>query len=185
MAELGFEKLDIQPWPGISHDNLDPEYVALWKEIAGYAKERNIIMGGYELAVASRGRGKDVDCVDPATGKPGSLFGQSVCIASKWKDEYFTKAYQFFDKTGFKTWNADGPYHGDACASTEHKYHRGLEDSQWEQWKAQVEVIHELQNRNFYVPLPDWYFLNGQCVTGMGYETGLRSMPCSLFVYGG
>lgn len=170
MAECGFERLDIQAWPGVSHDNLDPEYVAHWKEIAAYARDRGIVMGGYELLVASRGRGAEFDCIHPDTGRPGSVFGQSVCIASRWKDVYFPRMWQFFDATGFMSLNADGPYHGDPCASTEHLHHRGLEDSQWRQWKIQVEVIHELQRRNMYVPLPDWYFLNGQCATGMGYR---------------
>ncbi len=176
MAELGFERLDIHPWPGVAHDNLDPEYVDLWKDVASYAEERGIIMGGYELVIASRGRGAKVNCVDPETGKPGSLFGQSVCIASEWKDDYFKNVFEFFDKTGFKSWNADGPYHGDACASTEHKYHRGLEDSQWEQWKVQVDVLSELQRRNCYIPIPDWYFLNGQSATGMGYREATANL---------
>lgn len=170
MAELGLEQLDIMAWPGISHDNLDSSYVRHWKKNADYAKERGIVMGGYELQVASRGRGKDVDCIHPETGKPGSLFGQSVCIASEWKDVYYPKMWEFFNKTGFMTYNMDGPYHGDPCASTKHPHHRGLEDSQWEQWKTQVEVIHELQRRGMYIPIPDWYFLNGQCATGMGYR---------------
>lgn len=170
MSELGMERLDIQAWPGISHDNLDEKYIALWKNIAGYAKDRGIVMGGYELQIASRGRGKDVDCIHPKTGKPGSIFGQSVCIASSWKDTYYNKMWEFFDKTGLMTYNMDGPYHGDPCASTVHEYHHGLYDSQWEQWKTQVEVIHELQRRNMYIPIPDWYFLNGQCSTGMGYR---------------
>lgn len=68
------------------------------------------------------------------------------------------------------TYNMDGPYHGDPCASDKHPHHRGLADSQWEQWKTQVEVIHELQRRGMYIPIPDWYFLNGQCATGMGYR---------------
>ncbi len=170
MGELGFERLDIMAWPGISHDKLDTAYVALWKEIAAFAKERNIVMGGYELQVASRGRGAAVDCVDPETGKPGSLFGQSVCIASKWKDTYYPAMWQFFDRTGLMTFNMDGPYHGDVCASTVHPHHHSLEDSQWKQWQTQVEVLHELQRRNMYVPIPDWYFLNGQSATGMGYR---------------
>ncbi|WP_205687029.1 LamG-like jellyroll fold domain-containing protein [Chitinophaga rhizosphaerae] len=170
MGELGFERLDIMAWPGISHDKLDTGYVALWKEIAAFAKDRNIVMGGYELQVASRGRGKDVDCIDPKTGKPGSLFGQSVCIASKWKDTYYPAMWQFFDKTGLMTYNMDGPYHGDVCAATDHPHHNGLHDSQWKQWQSQVEVLHELQRRNMYVPIPDWYFLNGQSATGMGYR---------------
>ncbi|MCS2891621.1 LamG domain-containing protein [Parabacteroides faecis] len=57
MAELGLEQLDIMAWPGISHDNLDSAYVQLWRRVASYAKERGIVMGGYELQVASRGRG--------------------------------------------------------------------------------------------------------------------------------
>jgi len=170
MSELGMERLDIQAWPGISHDNLDSAYVALWKDIAGYARQRGIIMGGYELQVASRGRGEEVDCINPETGKPGSVFGQSVCIASSWKDTYYPKMWEFFDKTGFKVYSMDGPYHGDPCASHEHLHHTGLEDSQWQQWKTQVEVIHESQRRGMLVAIPDWYFLNGQCTTGMGYR---------------
>lgn len=170
MGELGFERLDIMAWPGISHNKLDTGYVALWKEIADFAKKKGIVMGGYELQVASRGRGQEVDCVDPETGKPGSLFGQSVCIASKWKDAYYPAMWQFFDRTGLMTFNMDGPYHGDVCASATHAHHRGLDDSQWEQWKTQVEVLYELQHRNMYIPIPDWYFLNGQSSTGMGYR---------------
>lgn len=170
MDELGLEQLDIMAWPGISHDNLDSAYVQHWRKIAAYAKERGIVMGGYELQVASRGRGKKVDCIHPETGKLGSLFGQSVCIASEWKDSYYQKMWEFFDKTGLMTYNMDGPYHGDPCASKEHPYHTGLEDSQWQQWSTQVDVIHKLQERGMYVPIPDWYFLNGQCATGMGYR---------------
>jgi len=152
------------------YDNLDPKHIERWKKIAAYAAKKGIIMGGYELQVASRGRGKEYDCIDPKTGNPGSLFGQSVCIASDWKDIYYPKTWDFFDQTGFKSYNMDGPYHGDPCASKIHKYHRGLEDSQWQHWKTQVEVIHELQRRNMYIPIPDWYFLNGQSATGMGYR---------------
>lgn len=170
MAELGLERLDIMARVGIQHDNLSPEYVEFWTDIASYAKERGIIMGGYELQVGSRGRGNDVNCISPVTGKPGSKFGQSVCVASSWKDTYFSKMWEFFDKTGMMTFNMDGPYHGDVCASKVHPHHRGLEDSQLEQWKAYVEVLHELQKRDMFIPIPDWYFLNGQCTTGMGYR---------------
>lgn len=170
MSELGFERLDVMAWPGISHDNLDPAYVALWKDVAGYAKSKDIITGGYELQVASRGRGAAYDCIDPATNKPGSYFGQSVCIASQWQDVYYPKMWQFFEATGLMSLNVDGPYHGDACAATNHPHHHGYNDSQWEQWKFQTKVVSELQKRNMYTPMPDWYFLNGQAATGMGYR---------------
>lgn len=170
MNEIGLERLDIMAWPGVSHDNLDSTYVQHWRRIASYARERGIIMGGYELQIASRGRGEEVNCINPETGKQGSLFGQSVCISSKWKDLYYEKMWQFYDRTGFKSYNMDGPYHGDPCASVVHAYHSGLLDSQWKQWTTQVEVLHELQRRDVYIPIPDWYFLNGQCATGMGYR---------------
>ena len=170
MSELGFERLDVMAWPGISHDNLDPAYVSLWKDVASYAKAKGIIMGGYELQVASRGRGTEYDCIDQATGKPSSFFGQSVCLASKWQDIYYPKMWKFFTETGLMSLNVDGPYHGDACASVNHPHHHGYDDSQWEQWKFQTSVIHELQRRNMYTPMPDWYFLNGQAATGMGYR---------------
>lgn len=176
LYELGFEGLDIMAWPGISHDNLDPAYVEKWADIASYAKARGITMGGYELQVASRGRGAEVDAIHPETGKPGSVFGQSVCIASAWKDSYYANMWTFFDRTGLLSFNMDGPYHGDPCASDDHPYHRGLADLQWEQWKTQVAVIHELQRRNMSVPIPDWYFLNGQSATGMGYREATANL---------
>jgi hypothetical protein len=176
MHELGFERLDIHPWPGISHDDLSGKNISLWKDISDYAKSKNMIMGGYELQVASRGRGAEYDCIDVKTGKPGSFFGQSVCIASKWQDDYYPKMWQFFDQTGLMSLCVDGPYHGDACASTIHPHHTGYFDSQWEQWKFQVSVIHELQRRNMYAPMPDWYFLNGQASTGMGYREASNNL---------
>lgn len=170
MAELGFEALNLMAWPGIDHVNLDPAYVANLRKISDYAAERGIVVGGYELWIASRGRGEDVNCIHPDTGKPGSLFGQSVCVASSWWDEYTRKMWAFFDQTGIRMTLFDGPYHGDPCASTEHRHHRGLEDSQWRQWQLQVAALHEFQRRGFSVPLPEWYFLNGQAATGMGYR---------------
>lgn len=176
MDELGMEKLTIDPWPGVSYDNMDKAYLDQWKKIGSYAKKRGIIMAGYELQVASRSRGAEVDCIDPATGNPGTMFGQSVCIASKWADDYYPKMWKFYDESKFMVYSADGPYHGDACGSKIHKHHRGLEDSQWEQWKVQVDVIHEAQRRDLNVLLPDWYFLNGASSTGMGYREATANL---------
>lgn len=176
MAELKMERLQTIGAGKVSHNNLKDDYVAHWKEIADYGKERGIVMGAYELQIASRGRGAAVDCIDPKTGEPGSAFGQSVCIASQWKDSFYPAMWKFFDRTGFMCYNVDGPYHGDICASTVHKYHRGLEDSQWEQWKTQVEVIHECSRRGLRISVPDWYFLSGSAVTGMGFREAAASL---------
>ena len=180
MGELGFEGYCITCWPGVSHDNLDPAYVAKWKAMADYAKARGIIMSGYELMVASRGRGAAQDCIDPATGKPGSPFGQSLCLGTKWADDYFKRVWQFIDQTGFMGIAVDGPYHGCPCGSTVHQHHRGLADSQWVQWQCQKKMFEEEQRRGMTAGAPDWYFWNGQSSTSLGYREASANLPREL-----
>lgn len=176
MAELKMERLCVMPWPGITYDNLDPEYVAFWKDITSYAKERNIVVGGYELQVASRGRGAEYDCIDPKTGKPGCFFGQSVCLASEWNDVFYPKFYEFLDKTGLMSCDIDGPYHGDACGSHVHPHHKGLEDSQWRQWQIQVKQVKEMQRRGMVVNMPDDYIWSGGASMPMGYREAASNL---------
>lgn len=180
MAELGFESYCITCWPGVSHDNLDPAYVAKWKEIADYARARGIIVSGYELMVASRGRGAEQDCVDPATGKPGSPFGQSLCLGTQWADDYFTRVWRFVEQTGFMGIAVDGPYHGCPCAATNHAHHRGLADSQWVQWQRQKRMFEEEQRRGMSAGAPDWYFWNGQSATSLGFREASANLPREL-----
>ena len=75
-AELGFEYLSLQ-FPGvhIAHDRVDTEYIAKFKKIADYARSKGIILGAYELVIASRDRGTEHNVVHPATKKPGGFFG--------------------------------------------------------------------------------------------------------------
>lgn len=179
MAEVGMERLDVMAWPGIQYDKLDAEYVNMWKDIASYAKERGIITGGYELMVASRGRGEKYDCIDPKTNKPGCNFGQSVCLASEWKDVFFPKFWEFKEKTGLDVYPIDGPYHGDACASKNHPHHKGLEDSQWKQWSIMRDFTREMQNKGMFVLMPDNYFWHGSTATGMGYREAASNLTLS------
>ena len=180
MGEFGFEGYCITCWPGVSHDNLDPTYVAKWKALADYAKAKGIIMSGYELMVASRGRGAEQDCIDPATGKPGSPFGQSVCLGTKWADDYYQRVWQFIDQTGFMGIAVDGPYHGCPCGSTAHLHHRGLADSQWVQWQCQKRMFEEEQRRGMTAGAPDWYFWNGQSCTSLGFREASANLPREL-----
>ena len=159
---------------------LDPTYVAKWKQIADYAKARGIIVCGYELMVASRGRGTAQDCIDPATGKPGSPFGQSVCLGTQWADDYFARVWQFVEQTGFKSIAVDGPYHGCPCGSTTHAHHRGLADSQWVQWQCQKKMFEEEQRRDMSAGAPDWYFWNGQSATSLGFREASANLPREL-----
>ncbi|NQU50341.1 MAG: LamG domain-containing protein, partial [Planctomycetes bacterium] len=181
MAELGFESLDLQ-WPNrVDHDNNNAEYMAKFKAITDYATSKGIeVVGAYELSVASRDRGAANNVVHPDTGKPGGFFGQSLCVGTQWWDDYRGRVETFFDTTGFKQWSIDGPYHGEPCASTAHKHHRGLNDSFYVQHRIFEDMLHELLRRDIFIPIPDWYFLNGQSVTSMGYREAAANLSATL-----
>lgn len=182
MAEVGFELLQAPEHPGgFNHADTSPANVASMKAVCDYARAKGLRVGAYQLIVASQGGwGAAVNCVDPATGKPGSLFGQSVCAASSWADMFYTNLFKVIDETGMGGFKPDGPYHGDPCAATNHAHHRGLEDSQWAQWRWMCRVLHEGQRRNLYLSIPDWYVLNGQACTGMGYREATDNLDIVL-----
>ena len=77
-------------------------------------------------------------------------------------------------------WDIDGPYHGEPCAATHHPGHKGLDDSQWQQWKVFREWLAELMAHNQYLPIPEWNFLTGQSVTSMGYREAAAGLPANL-----
>ena len=176
-AEVGFEMVIMTFGSGFNIESEDPEYIAGMKELADYAHRKGIQLGGYTLMCASRGVGADFNCVDPETGEPGSRFGQSACLASKWADGYFQRVLNFMDATGMDIIETDGPYHGDVCASTTHAYHNGLADSQLRQWEACVRFYHECRKRGIYINSPDQYYLNGSNKCGMGYRETNFSLP--------
>jgi hypothetical protein len=177
-AETAFEAINIGPWIGFQIDTESPAEIAKWKNLVDYAHSKGIkYVGGYELMVSSRDHGPQFNTIDPTTGKPGSVFGQSTCWASGWVDPYYKRLWNFLDKTGMSHVGVDGCYHGDPCASTKHPYHRGLEDSQWMQWKKMVEYFDTCMRRNTIAPAPDWYFFNGATSTGMGYREGTEFLP--------
>ena len=176
-AEVGFEMVIMTFGSGFNIESEDPAYIATMKGLADYAHHKGIQLGGYTLMCASRGVGADFNCVDPETGEPGSRFGQSACLASKWADGYFERVLNFMDATGMDIIETDGPYHGDVCASTTHEHHNGLADSQLRQWEACVGFYHECRKRGIYINSPDQYYLNGSNKCGMGYRETNFSLP--------
>jgi hypothetical protein len=137
-------------------------------------------------------RADNYNCIDPTTKQPGSAFGQSACGASAWADMYYTNMWKVIDGAGMRAFKPDGPYHGDCCAATDHPHHRGLEDSQWAQWKWMCKILREGQKRDMYLTIPDWYVLNGQSCTGMGYreatdniDIGLQTLLYRQYIYDG
>ena len=176
-AEVGFEMVIMTFGSGFNIESEDPEYITTMKELTDYAHHKGIQLGGYTLMCASRNAGKDFNCVDPDTGQPGSRFGQSACLASRWADGYFQRVLNFMDATGIDIIETDGPYHGDICAATTHEHHNGLADSQLRQWEACVHFYHECRKRGIYINSPDQYYLNGSNKCGMGYRETNFSLP--------
>ena len=176
-AEVGFEMVIMTFGSGFDIESEDVEYIAVMKELTDYAHSKGIQLGGYTLMCASRNVGDDFNCIDPDTGQPGSRFGQSACLASRWADGYFQRVLNFMDETGMDVIETDGPYHGDVCAATTHEHHNGLEDSQLRQWEACVHFYHECRARGIYINSPDQYYLNGSSKCGMGYRETNFSLP--------
>ena len=196
MAELGFEFLQAPGFTGsFQHSDASPANINRMKLVCDYAKTKGIRVGAYELMIASRGWGSRQDnfnCIDPASKQPGSMFGQSACAASAWADMYWTNMWKTIEGAGMGAFTPDGPYHGDCCAATDHPHHKGLADSQWAQWQWMCQVFHEGQRRNLFLPVPDWYFLNGQTSTSMGFREAvdnidivLQTLICRQYVFDG
>lgn len=148
-----------------------------WKDLATYAHDHKILLGGYSLFSSRRISDED-DVVDIKTGKPGgAFFGNAPCFGSKWGLGYRDKIQNFFSYTGFDIWENDGPYPGDVCASTKHPGHLGYDDSQWRQMEIQKGLYHWLNEHGVYINAPDWYFLDGTHKIALGYREVNFSLP--------
>lgn len=176
-AAVGFEMVILSFGSGFNIEDDSPENMQQMKELAEYARQKNIAIGGYSL-LASRGGKRPDLIIDIKTGKPGGgVFGPSPCLCSRWGEEYFNKLHHFFIETGMNVFENDGSYPGDYCASIEHPGHRGYLDSQWQQWKVMSDFYRWCRAQGIYLTVPDWYFLNGQSKTGMGYTENDWSLP--------
>ena len=176
-AAVGFEMVIMSFGSGFNIEKEDPAYLAQIKELVDYGKSKGVELGGYSL-LASRKIDAEDDVINPETGKPGgAIFGDSPCLGSRWGNEYFRKVKSFIEKTGISVLEHDGSYPGDVCASTTHPGHRGLDDSQWAQWKKITDLYAWCRARGVYLNVPDWYFLEGSNKTAMGYREVNWSLP--------
>jgi len=176
-AATGFEMAILSFGSGFNIEKEDAAYLAQIKELVDYGKSKGVELGGYSL-LASRKVGPQDDVINPQTGQTGgAIFGNSPCLGSRWGQEYFRKVMAFMEKTGIAVLEHDGSYPGDVCASTTHPGHRGLDDSQWTQWKQIADFYAWCRARGVYLNVPDWYFLAGSNKTGMGYREVNWSLP--------
>ncbi len=176
-AECGFETVIISFGSRFDMEDTSPENIAKFKGFREYANAKGLELGGYSL-LASRRISDEHDVINPKTGKTGgAIFGNSPCLESKWGQEYFAKIRTFLRETGFNLLEHDGNYPGDVCASTSHPGHRGLEDSQWNQYKRITEFYRWCREQGIYLNVPDNYFLTGSNKVAMGYRETNWSLP--------
>lgn len=176
-AETGYEMIILSFGSGANAEDISEANIARLKELVDYAGSKGIEMGCYAL-LASRWISDEVDVINSATGKRGGMhFGSSPCLCSDWGYDYFNKIKTFFEKTGMKCFEHDGSYPGDVCASTTHAHHKGLNDSQWNQFYKITDLYHWMCEQGIYLNVPDFYFLNGSTKVGIGYREVNWSLP--------
>ncbi|WP_442878925.1 NPCBM/NEW2 domain-containing protein [Bacteroides sp.] len=176
-AEVGYEMLILSFGSGVNMESTNPEHLKAIKRLVDYANHKGIELGGYSL-LSSRWISDEVDVINPKTGKRGGMiFGSSPCLCSEWGKNYFEQIKTFAQQTGFRVFEHDGSYPGNLCASTTHKYHNGLQDSQWKQWKKITDLYRWMCENGIYINVPDYYFLSGSTKTGIGYREVNWSLP--------
>jgi hypothetical protein len=171
-ADTGFEMVIMTFGSGFNFESRDAKYQQKIKELADYASGKGIALGGYSL-LASRSAATKADNTQ---GVP-ARFGVMPCLGAQWGVDYLNQLRSFIQTAGLGVLENDGSYPGDLCAATDHRFHHGLEDSQWVQWKAITGLYQWCRGNGVYLNVPDWYFLNGSSKTGMGYRETDWSLP--------
>ena len=177
-VETGYEMIILSFGSGLDMEDESDENISKFKEYVDLAHSKGIEIGGYSL-LASRWISDEVDVINPRTGKRGGMtFGSSPCLSSEWGHEYFRKIQSFFEKTGMDVFEHDGSYSGDPCASTSHAFHKGLEDSQWNQRKMLENLYKWMRAKGIYMNVPDMgTMLIGSSKCGVGYREDNWSLP--------
>ncbi len=173
-AEVGFEMLILSFGSGFNMENDNAEYLESCKELADYARQKRVEIGGYSL-LASRRVGGGNDVVSPPGMSP--TFGNCPALTSKWGQDYFRKLYQFFGETGFSLLEHDGSYPGDVDTTARPPLQKGLQDSQWVQWRIISDFYKWCRAQGVYLNVPDYYYLAGSNKCGMGYRETNWSLP--------
>jgi hypothetical protein len=162
---------------GLNMEDLSEQNIQKFRELADYAHDQGIQLGGYSL-FSSRKIGPETDVIDIRTGRPGGAkFLNAPCGGSEWGMAYYEKINQFIELTGFDMLEHDGPYPGDFCASTNHPGHEGYGDSQWRQWRQASNFYKHLRSKGIYTNVPDIYHLSGTNKIGIGYREVNWSLP--------
>ena len=173
-AEVGFEAIIFSFGSGFNMENRSPQYLATWKEVADYAKSKDIELGTYSL-FSSRGVGREHMAVLP----PGqrATHGQIPSMASDWAQNWLKTVRNFYQQTGFSQFENDGPWPGDIDITPRPPIQFGIDDSRWAQWLQNNGLYRGLRGEGVYINQPDYHFLNGGNKGTMGYREVNWSLP--------
>ncbi len=169
-AETGFEMVIVTFSSGFNMEITERAYWQRIKADFDYAHSKGIKIGGYIMFCSMASKGPQYDAKQ-------NVFAPSLCLGSEYVDGYFKHLFDFMEFVGQDVMEADGPYHGYPCEATNHKYHKGLDDSFRVQWEKMTEFLHGCRNRAIFVNVPDDYFHHGSNKTGMGYVEGNWGLP--------
>jgi hypothetical protein len=177
-AECGFEMVSLSFGSGLNMEDDSEANLDEFRGLNDYAMAKGVHLGGYSLLSSRRIQPDSDNCVNPETGEPGGqTHGFCPALASDWGHDYFRKLTRFFEVTGFLQFTHDGSYPGDFDAAARPPLQRGLEDSQWVQWKIITDFYKQLRARGVYLRIPDYYYLSGSNECGMGYREVNWSLP--------
>lgn len=173
-AEVGIEMIILSFGSGFDMDNTNPDYLNTWKEVAAYAKSKNIELGSYSL-LSSRPVPKGNAIVPP----PGQRATHGTCpsLTSEWGQAYMKRLYDFFPKTGFALFEHDGSYPGDVDVTPRPPLQKGVLDSQWVNWRIMSDFYKWSRSQGIYLNIPDYYYMSGSNKCAMGYREVNWSLP--------
>lgn len=173
-AEVGFEAIIFSFGSGFDMENLSPEHVAIWREVADYARTKGVELGSYSL-LSSRFVGDEHMLVAPEGQSP--THGRMPALTSTWGQEWLDKIQRWVAETGFAQFENDGPYPGDVDVTPRLPLQKGEQDSRWVQWRLNGELYRRLRGAGVYINQPDYHFLVGGNKTSMGYREVNWSLP--------
>ncbi|MDF1799393.1 MAG: alpha-galactosidase [Planctomycetota bacterium] len=177
-ADCGFELVSLSFGSGLNMEDTSAANHAKFRQLASYAADRGVALGGYSLLASRRIQPDSDNAINKETGEPGgSTFGFAPALASDWGQAYFAALRAFFEETGFLQFTHDGSYPGDTDAAARPPLQRGFDDSQWVQWNVIRDFYHFLRERGVYLRVPDYYYLSGANECGMGYREVNWSLP--------
>ena len=129
-ASLGFRGLYTQADPFDS----SPAHIAQVAADVAYVHSKGLVANFYVLLQNPPGLTEADEVIDPTTGQGEGI----ACFATAFHRKFREGLEAFVQATGFDFIGTDGPYEQAPCGSTTHE-HVGLVDSQFAQWRANVE----------------------------------------------